>query len=160
MQLHVRCRLTLLLSFFCSFCSCLRRWGFDERQVVLARRRMQQQRKAFCVILGETTVSGDFRVVALDKIREVLNGVGEDGVAGKFLHFPGKWQSFALVTCPKSRRKKKKENKEAKKNEEKQKSKENPKNDKCGKIPPIPSTPTPLRISQKTITPGSLFVLN
>ena len=82
-------------------------------------------------------------------IREVLNGVGADGVGVKF---PILYRKIAVVcSCPRRmRRKAKKNKKEAKKNDEnEEKRRQTTKNEINGKIPPTPSTPTPLRTSQK-----------
>ena len=81
--------------------------------------------------------------------REVPNGVGADGVGVKFPIFPVNCSRLPLFqeNRQKTKKSEEKRKKKAKKNEKKRKSQE--KRKKTKKIPPTPSTPTPLRTSQK-----------
>ena len=78
-------------------------------------------------------------------VREVLNGVGADGVGVKFPIFPVNCSYLPLVLgqSAKSEEKRQKRGYSRKKSEEKRK-----KAKKKGRFPPAPSTPTPLRTSQ------------
>ena len=82
------------------------------------------------------------------KLREVLHGVGAEGVGVKF-------PIFAVNYCclPLSFRRRREKRRKTKKNEEKRKKAKKMRlkkmRKKKGKITPTPSTPTPLRTSQK-----------
>ena len=81
------------------------------------------------------------------QVREVLKGVGTDGVGVKFHIFPVNCSYLPLVLGKraKKRRKTQKKGRSPPKSEEKRK-----KAQKKGRFPPAPpSTPTPLRTSQQ-----------
>ena len=84
-----------------------------------------------------------------ERFREVLHGVAEAGVGVKFLMFAVNCSRFPCSLGEYQRSEEKRET--AKKNQEKQHNNEKAKKsgEKKGKIPPTPSTPTPLRTSQR-----------
>ena len=88
-----------------------------------------------------------------EKVREVPNGVGADGVGVKFPIFPVNCSRLPLFQENRQKTKKHEEKRrKTKKNEEKRKKtkkrRKTKKNEESGKIPPTPSTPTPLRTFQ------------
>ena len=93
----------------------------------------------FCALLRSVALSlhrAAFRTTAFG--REVLNGVGADGVGVKFPIF-----SVIAVVCPCSRRIGEKRKKRRESKEKRRKTKKKAKKAEKKKIPPTPSTPTP-----------------